>query len=329
MKRIIVSIFAMLMVLSQMTGCTKKEEPKPAEPVRYEVRLGVLKGPTGIGASYLLERNANDESLNKYAVTVDEQPANMVSMIASGELDIAAVPTNVASTLYNKTNGGVKIIALNTAGVLYVLEKGDTIHSVEDLKGKKISMTGQGANPEYVFNYILEKNGLKPNEDLFIEFLDSATITASAASGGIEVCLLPVPAVTTVLVKNQEYRKALNLTEEWNKIGNGSVLTMGCVVVRTEFYENNKEAVEQFLKEYEESINYVKNNPAEAGEFCAKYEIVPAAAIASKAIPDANLIFVSGKDIKPAIEGYYQVLFDADPKSIGGKMPGDDFYPGE
>ena len=249
MKRIIVSIFATLIVLSLMAGCTKKEEPKPAEQVRYEVRLGVLKGPTGIGASYLLERNANDESLNKYAVTVDEQPANMVAMIASGELDIAAVPTNVASTLYNKMNGGVKIIALNTAGVLYILEKGDTIHSVEDLKGKTINMTGQGANPEYVFNYILEKNGLKPNEDLFIQFLDSAAITASAASGGIEVCLLPVPAVTTILVKNQEYRKALDLTEEWNKVGNGSVLTMGCVVVRTEFYDNNKEAVEQFLKE--------------------------------------------------------------------------------
>ncbi len=329
MKKVSVILFVLLMVLSVMTGCAKKEDEKPEEPVRYEVRLGVLKGPTGIGASYLLERNANDESLNKYIVTVDEQPANMVSMIASGELDIAAVPTNVASSLYNKTNGGVKIIALNTAGVLYVLEKGDSIHSVEDLQGKTVYMTGQGANPEFVFSYILEQHGLKPYEDLNIIFQDSASITASAASGSDLICLLPVPAVTTVLVKNQEYRKALDLTEEWNKIGNGSVLTMGCVVTRTEYYENNKEAVEQFLKEYDASINYVKNNPAEAGELCAKYEIVPAAAIAAKAIPDANLIFVTGKDIRPAIEGYYQVLFDADPKSIGGKLPGDDFYPGE
>ena len=329
MKKILITLFALLMTLTVMTGCTKQEEPAPAEPVRYEVKLGVLKGPTGIGASQLLEKNANDESLNKYSVIVEEQANNMASLLISGELDIAAVPTNLASSLYNKTNGGVKIIALNTAGVLYILAKGDDVHSIADLKGKTIVTTGQGANPEYVLNYILNQNGLTPGEDVLIEFEDSATVTTRAAAGNVDVCMLPVPAATTVLVKNQEMHSVINLTEEWDKLNNGSVLTMGCVVVRSEYYENNKEAIAQFLKEYEESINYVKQNPQEAGELCAKYEIVPAAAIATKAIPDANLIFVSGKDIRGAIEGYFKVLFDADPKSIGGKLPGDDFYPGE
>ena len=325
MKKLLTALSALLLVLTVMTGCTPKEEPVE----RYEVKLGVLKGPTGIGASYLLEQNAEDKSLNKYTVYVEERANNMVSLVASGELDMAAVPTNVASSLYNKTSGGVKIIALNTAGVLYVLEKGNTISSVRDLKGKTIHTTGQGANPEYVLNYILKENGLTPGEDVEIAFFDSSVVTANAASGSVDVCMLPVPAATTVLIKNKDMRIALSLSDEWDKLNNGSTLTMGCIVVRTEYYENNKKAVEQFLKEYEESINYVKANPQEAGALCEKYEIVPSAAIATKAIPDANLIFVSGKDIRGAIEGYYQVLFEADPKSIGGKLPGDDFYPGE
>ncbi|MBR5049555.1 MAG: ABC transporter substrate-binding protein [Erysipelotrichaceae bacterium] len=326
MKKTLIALIALLMTLTLFAGCTAKKDP---DPVRYDVKLGVLKGPTGIGASYLLEKNSTGESLNNYIVTVEAEATAMVSLLASGELDMAAVPTNVASSLYAKTNGGVRIIALNTAGVLYILEKGSAVSSVADLKGKTIYAVGQGSNPEYVLNYILTQNGLTVGTDVFVEFLDSAELTTKAASGSVEVCMLPVPAATTVLVKNSEMRSALNLSEEWDKLNNGSVLTMGCIAVRSEYYESNKAAVEQFLKEYEESINYVKANVSEAAALCEKYEIVPSAAIAAKAIPDANLIFVSGKDIRPAIEGYYKILFDANPKSIGGSMPGDDFYPGE
>ena len=324
MKKTLIALITLLMTLTLFAGCAA-----PKDPVRYDVRLGVLKGPTGIGASYLLEKNSTGESLNNYAVTVEAEATAMVSLLASGELDMAAVPTNVASSLYAKTSGGVKIIALNTAGVLYILEKGNTVSSVADLKGRTIAAVGQGSNPEYVLNYILTQNGLTVGTDVFVEFYDSAELTTKAASGNVEVCMLPVPAATTVLVKNAEMRSALNLSEEWDKLNNGSVLTMGCIAVRSEFYDNNTDAVEQFLKEYEASINYVKANVAEAAALCEKYEIVPSAAIAAKAIPDANLIFVKGKDIRPAIEGYYKVLFEANPKSIGGSLPGDDFYPGE
>ncbi|MCR5067490.1 MAG: ABC transporter substrate-binding protein [Erysipelotrichaceae bacterium] len=326
MKKTLIALITLLMTLTLFAGCTPQKDP---DPVRYDVRLGVLKGPTGIGASYLLEKNSTGESLNNYTVTVEAEATAMVSLLASGELDMAAVPTNVASSLYAKTSGGVKIIALNTAGVLYILEKGNTVSSVADLKGRTIAAVGQGSNPEYVLNYILTQNGLTVGTDVFVEFYDSAELTTKAASGSVEVCMLPVPAATTVLVKNAEMRSALNLSEEWDKLNNGSVLTMGCIAARTEFYDNNTDAVEQFLKEYEESINYVKSNVSEAAALCEKYEIVPSAAIAAKAIPDANLIFVKGKDIRPAIEGYYKILFEANPKSIGGSLPGDDFYPGE
>jgi len=291
-----------------------------------EVRIGVLKGPTGIGASYLLSQNEEGTTLNRYSVTVLAEATDMIAQVAAGQLDIAAIPTNAAASLYNKTSGGVRLVALNTAGVLYILEKGDTVKSVSDLKGRTIYAVGQGSNPEYVLRYILSGNGIDPDKDVEIVFLDSAELTTRAATGDIDVCMLPVPAVTTVLIKNPDMRIALDMTEQWDALGTGSILTMGCVVVRSDFLKENALAVKLFLSDYEKSIEYVKTNVKEAGELCAKYEIVPSAAVATKAIPDCNLIFISGDEIRPAIEGYLKVLFEANPKSIGGKMPGDDFY---
>jgi len=292
-----------------------------------EVRLGVLKGPTGIGASYLLSQNDNGETKNRYSVTVLAEATDMIAQVAAGQIDIAAIPTNAAASLYNKTNGGVRVAALNTAGVLYILENGKTVSTVADLKGKTIYTVGQGSNPEYVMRYILSENGIDPDKDVEIVFMDSAELTTRAAAGGIGICMLPVPAVTTVLIKNPDIRIALDMTEEWNRIGNGSILTMGCVVVRTDFLKEHPAEVRFFLEDYEKSIVFVQDNIDEAAQLCAQYEIVPSAAVARKAIPDCNLIFTAGADsIRSALEGYLKVLYDSNPKAVGGKMPGEDFY---
>ena len=292
-----------------------------------EVRLGVLKGPTGIGASYLLSQNDNGETKNRYSVTVLAEATDMIAQVAAGQIDIAAIPTNAAASLYNKTNGGVRVAALNTAGVLYILENGKTVSTVADLKGKTIYTVGQGSNPEYVLRYILSENGIDPYKDVEIVFMDSAELTTRAAAGGIGICMLPVPAVTTVLIKNPDIRIALDMTEEWNRIGNGSILTMGCVVVRTDFLKEHPAEVRFFLEDYEKSIVFVQDNNDEAAQLCAQYEIVPSAAVARKAIPDCNLIFTAGADsIRSALEGYLKVLYDSNPKAVGGKMPGEDFY---
>ena len=291
-----------------------------------EVRLGVLKGPTGIGACQLLSLNEQGQSRNRYSVTLLSEATDMVASLASGQLDIAALPTNAAASLYNKTNGDVRLAALNTAGVLYILENGNSIKSVADLRGKTIYAVGQGSNPEYVLRFILSQNGIDPQKDVDLVFMDSAELTTRAATGMIEVCMLPVPAVTTVLMKNKDMHIALDLTQQWDSLNTSGILTMGCIVVRTEFAEKHPIEVMAFLDEYGSSIAFTKENLAKAAELCAKYGIVPSAAIAEKAIPDCNLIFISGKDIRPAIEGYLNVLYEFNPKSIGGKMPDDDFY---
>ena len=291
-----------------------------------EVRFGVLKGPTGIGACQLLSLNEEGKTRNKYSVTLLSEATDMIAQIAAGQLDIAAIPTNAAAALYNKTSGAVRLAALNTAGVLYVLENGDSIKSVADLKGKTIYAVGQGSNPEYVLRFILSQNGIDPDKDAELIFMDSAELTTRAATGEIGVCMLPVPAVTTVLMKNKSMRTALDLSKEWDSLNTSGILTMGCIVVRSDFAKNHPIEVMAFLDEYGSSINFTKQNPSLAAQLCAKFSIVPSAAVAEKAIPDCNLIYICGDDVRPAIEGYLKVLYDFNPKSIGGKMPGDDFY---
>lgn len=291
-----------------------------------DINMAVLSGPTGIGAVKLMERNDNGETVNHYNFTVATDNSAVVAGLANGDYDIAAVATNVAANLYNQTSGGVQICALNTYGVLYILENGDTIQSMADLAGKTIYATGQGANPEYVLNYLLTQNGLTPGEDVTVEYMDSNLLMTEMAAGTYGVCMLPVPAVTSVLMQNSDVRTALDLTEEWNKVTDEGVLTMGCVVVRTEFAQENPEAVKAFLSEYADSISYVQENVEEASQLCETYGIVAKAAVAAAAIPDCNLCCVTGGDIQSAIEPYYNVLFEANPDSIGGALPGEDFY---
>ncbi len=299
-------------------------EPQPAD--REPVRLGLLKGPTGMGAAKLLADNEAGTSTLAYNVTLGADPANdLVPRLINGELDAAAVPTNLAAALYNKTQGGVKLLALNTLGVLHILEKGDTVHSLADLAGRTLYATGQGANPEYVLNFLLEQNGLTPGTDVTIEWKASDELTALMAAGELDLCMLPVPAATSVMMQNQEVRDAVDLNNAWTAAQAQGTFTMGCLVARTEWVEAHPEAVPALLEEYAASIAYVKDNPEDAAALMEQSGIVPKAAIAKAAIPQANLVYLDGEDLLD-ISSYYEVLFAADPTSIGGAIPDDAFY---
>ncbi len=341
MKKLVLILLSLALVLS-LAACSADDGQTPPDPipdgtpVRYSVNFAVLTGPTGIGAVKLMEANDNGETQNSYTFTVVADNSQIQAGLINGDFDIAAVATNVAAALYNKTQGGVQVIALNTLGVLYVLENGDTVHSVADLKGRTIYSPGQGANPEYVLKFILAQNGLtfstdqEPLEDADVQlvFDDASVIQTRMAAGEIDLAMLPVPAATAVLVQNKDVRSALDMTAEWDALGTGGHLTMGCVVVRAAFAEAQPEAVSQFLTEYEASISAVKADAEGAAALCETYGIVPKAPIAKKAIADLgdSLTFVSGAEVRTALEPYYQVLFDANPASVGGAMPDDGFY---
>ena len=237
-----------------------------------------LDGPTGMGAAKMIsdsdaayaqiEDGTYDPSngvLEHYEVTLGSDPANdIVPRLTNGELDIAAIPTNLAATLYNRTDGGIKLLALNTLGVLHILENGDTVNSLADLEGRTLYATGQGSNPEYVLNYLLEANGLDPAADVDIQWLASEELTARMASGDIDLCMLPVPAATTVMMQNSDVRDAIDLNDAWTESGAQGTFTMGCLVARTEWLEDNSELVPGILAEYAASIDYANSNPEEA-----------------------------------------------------------------
>lgn len=322
-----------------LMGCTATNQTQATPQVTTsqeevqgeEVRLAVISGPTGIGAAKLLTDSDRGETVNHYTYTIASDNNEVVSGLTSqeGEFDIAMVASNMAANLYNKTDGDVRILALGTQGVLHILEGsgGTAIQSMADLKGKTIYATGQGANPEYILRHLLTENGLDPDKDVEIVFADPTEISAKLLSGEIDTAMLPVPAATAAIAKSQgSVRDAIDLTQAWNDLDNGSQLIMSAVVARADFIEEHPQAVQTFLREYEGSVTYVRDNPELAGELVAQLGIAPSATIAQQAIPQCNLVFLSGADMKPAISGYFEVLYDIDPTAVGGALPDDGIY---
>ena len=336
MKRLIALAMSAVMMLS-LTACAGGSEASSSAPEgssavaeeRAAVRVGGLKGPTAMGMVKLMEEDAAGTTANDYEFTLAGSADEINPLLIKGELDIAAVPTNVASVLYNKTEGQVEILALNTLGVLYVVENGNTIQSVEDLRGKTVYSTGKGATPEYALNYILGENGLTAGTDVTVEYKSEHSELASLlAAGQADLAVLPQPFVTSVLAKNPDVRIALNLTEEWDKVTeDGSKLTMGALVVRKDFAESNPEAVRNFLKEYQASTQYVTDeaNLDDAAALIEQYGII-SAAVAKQALPYCNIVCITGEEMRTAAEGFLSILAKANPQSVGGTLPAEDFY---
>lgn len=309
-------------------------EPSPAsqapapEATPRMLSVAAPKGPTSMGMAKLISDNGEG---GMYQFTLAGSPDELVGGIVTGEYDIAAVPVNLAANLYRKTEGGVKLAAVNTLGVLYVVEAGDAIQSVEDLRGRTVYATGQGSTPEFALNYILAANGLAPGEDVTVEFkAEHAELASLLAAGEADAAVLPEPFVTSAMAQNPDLRVALDLTEEWDRAADGaSQLTMGCLVVRTELAEESPELVDAFLKDYRDSVNYVKDeaNRAEAAAMMERFDIMKAS-VAEKALPKCNIVFMRGDKMREAAEGFLSVLYEFEPKSVGGEMPDAGFYYG-
>lgn len=350
MKNIFAITVIIALILAIISGCSGdtaeetsttgqesvlSETPKDFTELPFEqrplVKIAVLRGPTGMGAVKLFADNDEEISMNRYEKTIVGSPDEIVGKITTGEIDIAAVPTNLAANLYNKTDGSVRLIAVNTLGVLHILDKGE-ISEITDLAGKKLYATGKGSTPEYIINYLLIQNGLEPGVDVEIEYKNEhSELMALALSGQADIVMLPEPFVTNVLSRNEGFVKALDLTVEWvdtmTRIGiEDSVLAMGGVIARKDFIRDYPAQLDAFLDEYKESIKFTNNNPGEAGLLIAEYDILPSAELARLAIPNSNIVFIEGNEMKNKISNLYNVFFIAQPRSIGDAIPDEDFY---
>lgn len=314
-KKWIAALMAAVLGVSMLAGCGTKEKTK--------INVAALNGPTGMGLVQLMDKMDQGKAEEDYTFTLAGAPDELTGKLTSGEVDIAALPTNLAATLYNKTEGKIKLIALNTLGTMYVVENGDTVQSIKDLDGKDVVSAGQGSTPQYTLDYLLAQNGVKANVTYKSEH---AEVASALLSGKSKIAVLPEPFVTNVMAKNKDLRVAVDLTKAWDETKNGSQLVMGCLVARTEFLEQHPDAVQTFLKEYKESVDYVNNNTEEAAALVANYKILPSAEVAKSAIPKCNIVCITGANMKTTIGGYYEVLFNAEAKSVGGKLPDDAFY---
>lgn len=352
MKRLSLLVLACLFVL-MVAGCGKNETtpaatstPTPTEaatgepteavtetptptPEPVDINVAVLKGPTAIGMVRLMSSAENGAAKNNYHFTVAGTADEITASIIKGDIPVAAVPCNLAATLYNKTKGGVTVCAVNTLGVLYILDTGDSVQTLADLKGKTIYATGAGTTPEYTLRHLLSKAGIDPDKDVTITFVSEASEAAAkiAASDEEVIAMLPQPYVTIAKSKKEGTRVAIDITAEWEKV-TGETLVTGVIVANTAWLKENDAAFRTFLAEYKDSTAFATEHVDEAAELVEHFDIFKAA-IAKQAIPQCNIVCYTGTEMKKAVSDYLKVLFDANPKAVGGALPGDDFYYGE
>ncbi len=325
-KKLLALCLTLALVLS-LAACGKQEE-QPPETTPASYRIAALKGPTAMGLVKLMQDAAGGtvESGNTYDFTLAGSADEVTPALIKGELDMACVPANLAAVLYGKTEGAVEVLAVNTLGVLYIVENGSAVQSITDLKGQTIVAAGKGSTPEYALRYLLSENGIDPDNDVTIDWKNEhSECVAALASNQATIALLPQPFVTVAQSKIDGLRMALDLTAEWDKLGSGSTLITGVIVARREVVEQNPAAVDAFLKEYAASVDWVNANNADAAALIGENGIVDAA-VAEKALPYCNIVCLTGGDMQAKLSGYLQVLADANPASVGGSLPESDFY---
>ena len=314
MKKVTAMIMALALVLAGFSACAQEKQP---------VRVASLKGPTSMGLVKMIE---DDKKAGDYQFTVAGTADAIVPLLVKGELDIALVPCNLASVLWNKTQGGVTVVAINTLGVLYIVEAGQTVSSIQDLKGQTLYATGKGTTPEYALNAVLRQNGIDPEKDLTIEFKSEATEVSSALGAGqATLAMLPQPYVTAAAAQNPKLRVALSLTQCWDEVMPESALITGVVLIRSEFMKAHPDSVSSFMKAYRASTAYTNEHPQEASAWIEELGIAKAA-VAEEAIPLCNIVCIEGEEMQAKVSGYLDALYQQDPASVGGALPDDSFY---
>ena len=311
---------------SEISGTSPTNEATQIPEIEEAISVGALKGPTAMGMVNIMDKDYGQDA---FTFTRSASPDELTPKIVQGEVDIAAIPANLASVLYNKTDGKIKVISINTLGVLYIVENGDSVNSVEDLRGKTIFASGKGASPEYTLKYLLSENGIDPDTDVNIEFKsEHAECVTSLVSTENSVALLPEPFVTSATVKNPDIKVKLDITQEWKKLtgeDSDEELITGVTVARTEFIENHPDLVGFFLKEQLSSSTAVNENVQDAAALMEK-NAIRAAAVAEKAMPKWKITCITGEEMKLSVAKYLDILNGYNPQAVGSSVPGDDFY---
>ena len=341
----LLALFLILAMISALAACgqaqsttadseasaSAAEIPAADEPAAYDselpINIMVLNGTTGFGMANLIYAAQNGEAALNYNFSVETDASTITAALVNGSTDIAALPTNAASALYNKTGGGVQVLALNTRGVLYLVSDGSVeINGFADLEGQTVYVPAQ--NPTFIFEYLCSQNGLNPGENIIIDntYAQPADLNAAVSSGEVSLAVLPEPMVTVALSANEKLSAVLDLTAEWDNVAPAGSLVQGCVVVRTDFAKEHPAELACFLDEYGASVEALSSDIQGSAEKIQETGIFAKAPVAAKAIPNCNVCFITGTDMKAALSTFLDIMYDVAPASVGGAIPGDDFY---
>ena len=329
MKKKIFAVVVMAAMLFSVAGCqsTKKAatETKTASESQTEVRVGSLQGPTSMGLVQLMKESDEKKSTGNYSFSMETQPDAIASKIVSKDLDVALVPANLASVLYNKTKGQVEVVDINTLGVLYCVTRDPSVKSIKDLANKTVYTTGQGASPEYVMNYLLQANQVK---GCTLQFKSEATeVAAILAQDKTAIAILPQPFVTVAEMQNKDAVTAFSLTDAWDAVTeDNSKLVTGVTIVRKEFLKAHPQEVATFVNEHQKSVTKANKDTKATAKLIVKYGILEKTQIAKAALPQCNIVCIQGKNMQKVLQGYLNVLYQANPESVGGSVPKGDFY---
>lgn len=328
LKRLMILVGILMSLVLLGTGCQGEvaEAPEPVQP--QTVKIATLGGPTGMGMAQMMTDGVDLGEGVDAEFEVVGAPDQVTASIINKEVQIAALPTNMAAVLYNKTEGQVVLGAVNTLGVLYIMaDESEGITTMADLKGKTIAASGQGATPEYVLNYLLQENGLTPGTDITINYVaEHSEVVTQLAAGTATIALLPEPFVTTIQSKKPSIKIGVDINQAWADANDGLELPMGCIVVDQEWAAANPTIVANFMDAYQVSVDAINDDPIKGSENVVAVGILKDAALAEKAIPSSNIVFIPAADAKTALNEYFTILAGFEPKSIGGEVPGEDFY---
>lgn len=325
-RRIAVSVLLMIFMICGLTACgtssdtkTKEQETTKKMEETVTVRVGALKGPTSMGLLHCIQENSQ-----VYKLQMETDASTLLPLMVKGELDIALLPANVAATLYQKMNGEIQVIDINTENVLSILSTDTSVSSIKDLEGKTIYLTGKGTTPDYVLQYLLKENGV---ENVTLEYKSEASEVAAVLAGTSGVYgLLPQPFATSAMVQNPDLSVCIDMGQAWKEVAPDSSIVTGVTVVRSEFLKNHPEAVQDFMKAHEQSAKQAVEEVDETAKLVVEYGILPKEEIAKKAIPNCGITYIDGDDMKQSLSGYLEVLHQYNAESVGGELPGDDFY---
>lgn len=323
-----------LMLSVGLAGCsgntttTTVEPTVSANPTPDTIRIASMKGPTSMGLVKLYHDIDEANATLAYDYTIEGAADAITASLVQGNVDIAALPANVASVVYNNSNGAIQVIALNTLGVLSIVSVDGVVDTMEDLNGQTIVASGKDSTPQYALEYLLDQYGLTIGEDVFVEWKsEQSEVVAALSQGQYQIAMLPQPFVTSAMSQVDGLTIDIDLTQAWDELNNGSTMITGVMVARKDFVEQYPNVINQFLNDYAASVDYVNTNIEEASFWIEGYGIVKAA-IASKAIPYCHMVCITGNEMKDKLNGYLEVLNSANPQSIGGTLPSDDFYYG-